>query len=122
MAVLKEDGNIPSDSERFMILVIGGSRESMQDFMSFVGIRSREHVEFEEERIALRTSRVVASRKSERGGGAVEGGGLRFRIRAGIRDVNLAQRFVILSSKNCRNAEEREVGQVVFGRVGGGLR
>ena len=37
-----------SESERFMILVIGGNRESMQDFRSFVGIRSREHVEFEE--------------------------------------------------------------------------
>ena len=97
MAVLKEDGNIPSESERFMILVIGGNRESMQDFRSFVSIRSREHVEFEEERIALRTSRVVAGRKSERGGGAVEGGGLRFRTRAGVRGVNLAQRFVILS-------------------------
>ena len=46
MAVLKEDGNIPSKSERFMILVIGGNRESMQDFRSFVGMRSREHVEF----------------------------------------------------------------------------
>jgi hypothetical protein len=52
----------------------------MQDFRSFVGIRSREHVEFEEI-IALRTSRVVAGRKLERGGGGgtVEGGGLRFR-------------------------------------------
>ena len=69
MAVLKEDGNIPSESERFMILMIGGNRESMQAFRSFVDIRSREHVEFEEERIALRTSRVVAGRKSERGGG-----------------------------------------------------
>ena len=81
IAVLKEDGNIPSESERFMILVIGGSRESMHDFRSFVGIRSSEHVEFEE-RIALRTSRVVAGRKSERRGGALEGGGLRFRTRA----------------------------------------
>ena len=50
---------------------------------------------------------MVAGRKSERGGGAVEGGGLRFITRAGVRGVNLAQRFVILSSKNCRNAEER---------------
>ena len=50
MALLKEDGNIPSESERFMILMIGGSRESMHDFRSFVGIRSSEHVEFEEER------------------------------------------------------------------------
>ena len=122
MAVLKEDGNIPSESERFMILVIGGNRESMQDLRSFVGKRSSEHVEFEEERIALRTSRVVAGRKSERRGGALEGGGLRFRTRAGVRGVNLAQRFVILSSKNCRKAEAREEGQLVFGRDGGGLR
>ena len=123
MAVLKEDGNIHSESERFMILVIGGSRESiMHDFRSFVGIRSSEHAEFEEERIALRTSRVVAGRKSKREGGALEGGGLRFRTRARVRGVNLAQRFVILSSKNCRKAEAREEGQVVFGRDGGGLR
>jgi hypothetical protein len=60
MAVLKEDGKVPSESERLMIVVIGDRRESMQDFKSFVGIRSREHVEFEEERMALRTSRVVA--------------------------------------------------------------
>ena len=45
-----------------MILAIGGSRESMHDFRSFVGIRSREHVEFDEDRIALRTSRVVAGK------------------------------------------------------------
>ena len=77
MAVLKEDGNIPSESERFMILVIGGNR-GMQDFRSFVGIRSREQVEFEEKRIALRTSRVVARGNSERSGGATRRGGLRF--------------------------------------------
>ena len=57
--------------------VMGGTRESIHDFRSFVGIRSREQVEFEEERIALRTSRVVAGGNSERRGG-VEGGGLRF--------------------------------------------
>ena len=51
---------MPSESERLMIVVIGDRRESMQDFKSFVGIRSREHVEFEEERMALWTSRVVA--------------------------------------------------------------
>ena len=78
MAVLKEDGNIPSESKRFMILVIEGSRESEHDFRSFVDIRSSEQVEFEEERIALRTSRVVAGRKSKRGGGALGGRGLRF--------------------------------------------
>ena len=52
-----------------MILVIGGNRESMQDLRSFVGKRSSEHVEFEEERMALRTSRVVAGENSERSGG-----------------------------------------------------
>ena len=58
-----------------MILVTGGSRESMHDFRSFVGIRSSEHVEVE--RIALRTSRVVAGRKSERRGSI---GGRRIKI------------------------------------------
>ena len=67
MAVLKEDGNIPSESERFMILVIGGSRESMHDFKSFVGITSSEHVAFEEKRIALRTSRELAENQKEEG-------------------------------------------------------
>jgi hypothetical protein len=76
MAVLKEEGKVPSESERFIMVVIGGSRESMHDFRSFVGIRSREHVK-SEERMALRTSRVVAGEELERGG-AVGGGGLRF--------------------------------------------
>ena len=62
----------------------------------------------------MRTSRVVAGRKSERGGGALEGRRFRFRIRAGVRGVNLAQKFVILSSKYCRKAEAREDGQVVL--------
>ena len=78
MAVLKEDGNIPSESERLMREVMGGTRESMHDFRSSVGIRSREQIEFEEERIELRTSRVVARGNSERSGGATRGGGLRF--------------------------------------------
>jgi hypothetical protein len=78
MAILKEDGNIPSESEWLMREVIGGTRESVHDFRSFVCIRSREQVEFEEERIALRTSRVVARGNSERSGGATRGGGLRF--------------------------------------------
>ena len=102
----------------FMILVITISRESMQDFRSFVGIRSSEHVAFEEERIALRTSMVVAGKKSERGGGALEGGGLRFRTIAGVRGVNLAQRFVILSSKNCRKAEAMEWANALHSQVG----
>ena len=64
-----------------IIVVMGGSRlsrESMRDFRSFVDMTSREHAEFEEEKMALWTSRVVAGGKSERRGGGVEGGGLRF--------------------------------------------
>ena len=34
MAVLKEDGKIPSESERLMREVMGGTRESMHDFRS----------------------------------------------------------------------------------------
>ena len=78
MAVLNEDGNNPSESERLMREVMGGTIESMHDFRSFVGIRSREQVEFEEERIALQTSRVVARGNSEKSGGATRGVGLRF--------------------------------------------
>ena len=55
-----------------------GKRQSIHDFRRLVGIISREHVEFEEERMALQTSSMVAGAKSERGGGGVEGGGLRF--------------------------------------------
>ena len=78
MAVLKEDGKIPSESERLVREVMEGTTESMHDFRNFVGIRSRDQVEFEEEIIALRTSRVVAGENSERSGGATRGGGLRF--------------------------------------------
>ena len=67
MAVLKEVGKVPSESDKLIKLVIGESRESMHDFRSFVGMRSRKHVEFEEERIALRTSRVVAGENLKEG-------------------------------------------------------
>ena len=55
MAIMKQDGNIPSESERLIIVVMGGSRESMHDFRSFVDMTSREHVVFEEERMVLWT-------------------------------------------------------------------
>ena len=77
MTVLKEEGKVPSESERLMMLVIGGRRASMHDFRRFVGMISREQVE-SEERIASRTSRVVAGENSERSGGATKGGILRF--------------------------------------------
>jgi hypothetical protein len=43
-----------------MRCVIGGVKESMQDFSSLVGIRSREHEESEELSSILRTSCSVA--------------------------------------------------------------
>ena len=78
MAVLKEEGKVPSESERLMMLVIGGRRASMHVFRSFVGIISRKQVQSEEESIALRTSRVVAGENSDRSGKATKGGALRF--------------------------------------------
>jgi hypothetical protein len=59
-AVLKEEGKVPSASERLMSVVIGKRRESRQDLRSMVGMRSRVQVEFEENRIAFRTSIVEA--------------------------------------------------------------
>ena len=49
----------------------------MADFRSFVGIRSRSHVEFDAENIALRTSSVLAGINIEKEGGGVGRGGLR---------------------------------------------
>ena len=67
MAVLTEDGKVPSESEKLMIVVIGGSREIMHDFRSFVDIRSRKHVESEKQRIALWITSFKAGTKSDRG-------------------------------------------------------
>lgn len=82
-----------------MRVVIGGSKTSMQCFISLVGIRSREQVELEEDKIARRTSASVAGAKFARASGVEGGGGLRFRTVAGVSGANLAQRLVILSSK-----------------------
>ena len=77
-AVLKEVGKLPSESERFINLVTGRRRASIQDLRSFVGKTSRGQVEFDEERIACRTSSGVAGRKFDRRGGGETGEGLRF--------------------------------------------
>ena len=75
MAVLKESGNVPSVMHRLIRVVIGRRRDSMQDLRSLVGMRSSEHVEFEEERIAFRTSSGVAKVKLDSTGGGIGGGG-----------------------------------------------
>lgn len=72
-AILKESGKMPSDSARLMMVVIGGSRESMQDFKRKVGIQSKEQVELEDSRMAFLTSSVLAGVNSEREGGVTEG-------------------------------------------------
>jgi len=61
--------------DRLIRVVMGMRRGSMQDLRSFVGIRSREHVELEEDRIRLRTSSgVVCEKFVRRGGERVEEG------------------------------------------------
>ena len=73
IAVLKESGKVPSVIQKLIKVVIGRRRESMQDLRSVVGIRSREQVEFEEERIALGISSGVVIEKLARRGGEIGG-------------------------------------------------
>jgi hypothetical protein len=122
MALLKESGKIASESDELIRVVIGISRESMADFKSLVGMRSRSHVEFDAENIAFLTSSVLAGINISREGGGVGRGGLRSRKDVKVSGVNLAQRLVILLSKNCRKAEASVGAEMEFGSVGGGLR
>ena len=72
-ADLKEWGTIPSKSARLMMLVIGSRRESRQDFRRNVGIISRAQEAFEDLRIAVLTSSMLAGEKDERQGGTICG-------------------------------------------------
>ena len=94
----------------------------MADFKSLVGMRSRSQVEFDAENIAFRTSSVLAGKNIEREGGGVGRGGLRSWKDVAVSGVNLAQRLVILLSKNCRKAEASVGAEMEFGSVGGGLQ
>jgi hypothetical protein len=87
-ACLKEEGKVPSVRARLIRVVIGKRSESRQSLRSFVGMRSRAHVEFEEEIIAFRTSIVEAGKKCERRGGAMGGAGFRSKMEAGVSGVN----------------------------------
>src|SRR6267154_2970696 len=69
IACLKVSGKVPSEIDRFMRVVIGKMRTSRQDLRRVVGMKSREQVALEEDKIAERTSAVVAGRKDERSGG-----------------------------------------------------
>src|SRR6188768_1558965 len=59
-ADLKEWGKIPSESARLMMLVIGSRRESRQDLSRKVGMISKAQDEFEDLRIAVLTSSMLA--------------------------------------------------------------
>ena len=91
---MKESGKKPSDSDKLIRVIIGISRESMADFKSLVGIRSRSHVEFEAENIAFLTSSVLAGINIAREGG-VGRGVFRSRQDVKVSGVNLAQRLII---------------------------
>ena len=64
---------IPSESARLIMLVIGSRRESRQDFRRNVGIISRAQEAFEDFRIAVLTSSMLAGEKDERHGGTIGG-------------------------------------------------
>ena len=77
MAVLNESGKVPSCMQKLIKVVIGLRSGSVQDLRSLVGMRSRGHVEFDEERMAVRTSSKLANEKLHRAGGGLGGGGVR---------------------------------------------
>ena len=56
VACLNVSGKIPSDNDMLIIVVIGWIKTSRQDFSRNVGMVSREHVAFDDIRIAFLTS------------------------------------------------------------------
>ena len=50
---------------------------SIQDLRTLAGMTSSGHVEFDEERMAVRTSSKLANEKLDRTGGGLGGGGVR---------------------------------------------
>ena len=67
-------GKNPSDKARLIMLVMGKSKESRQDFSKKVGIMSSEQVELEDNKMACLTSLRLAGAKVVKEGGG-EGGG-----------------------------------------------
>ena len=99
IARLNEDGKMPSDRGKFMILMIGPS-SSKQSFKRKVRIESSSHCLFWEEKMRLRISEKVVGLKSDKFGGKMIGK----RKRSAESDVeNLEQMRSILSLKNWRN-------------------
>ena len=68
-ADLKELGKVPSERERFTMLVMGMIRESRQDLSKKVGMMSRVQEALEDLRMAAFTSSGLAGEKLVRQGG-----------------------------------------------------
>src|SRR2546426_4819464 len=70
MARLISSEKISSARQRLTTVMIGRMSELTQDFKRRVGMKSKEQVASEEERMMDRTSAGVAGRNVDRGGGA----------------------------------------------------
>src|SRR2546426_11413963 len=95
--------------------------ELIQDFKRRVGMKSKEQLASEEERMMDRTSAGVAGRNVDRGGGAVGGGECGETSISGAR-LRVVHSLVILSPKKLRKDEASWEGSVNVGRQVGGLR
>ena len=101
--------------ERLMRVVIGKMRTSRQDLRREVGMKSREQVALEEDKIAERTSAVVAGRKDERRGGWMGGG--RWREEEGREEEEKEEVSLrILSPKKFKKEVARREGEEEGGR------
>src|SRR6267154_1094031 len=92
-------------------------RTSRQDLRRAVGMKSREHVALEEDKIAERTSAVVAGRKDERsGGGGGGGGGRGGEEKGGEEEEKEEISLRILSPKKFKKEVARREGEEEGGR------
>lgn len=114
-------GKVDSVRDRFINVVIGTSKESRQAFRSCVGIESREQVALEEDKIADRTSSIVAGEKSVRMLGENGGGGCS-ELSELQNGGNFEHSTVILSLKKFRKDSTSTDGDKQVGRTGEVLR
>ena len=119
MACLKHNGNAPSESERFTMLVMGRSKESRHSLRRKVGMTSSVQEELDDCIMADRTSSVVAGGNSDRVGGAGSGTGSGVVVEVGVKEaVSLA----ILPLKKSRNEVANAEVEEDDGRMLGGAR
>ena len=118
IACLNEDGKMPSDREKFMILMIVGPSSSKQSFKRKVGIESSSHCLFWEEKLRLWISVKVVGSKLDKFGGGMIGK----RKGSGESDgENLERMRSILSLKNWRNELASDCVSGVSGRDATGI-